>query len=142
MTNVLPSLADLVAVSGAAAPSYFNKDSKVGDSITGFVTDVQTRQARDPQTNKVRFWENGDPVIQVIVSLQTDAKTDENDDGVRSVFIKFWGVQRKALLEALKAAGQSDIIAGQKFTATFVGTEKATSKAMSDTKIFEYVIGD
>lgn len=141
MSNALPSLADLVAVSGASAPSFFNKDSKVGDSVSGSVVDVQTRQARDPQTNKARFWENGDPVIQVVISLQTDQHTDENDDGVRSVFVKFWGVQRKAFLAALKDANQSDLSIGQQFTATFVGTEKATSRAMSDTKIFEYKIG-
>jgi hypothetical protein len=137
----LPALAELVANSGESAPSFFNKDSKPGDTVTGHITDVQVRQARDPQTNKLRTWENGDPTLQVVVTIQTDLDpVDENDDGARSIFIKWWGVQRKALLAALKAAGQEDLSDGQEFTATFVSTEKATGRAMSDTKIYEYTI--
>lgn len=141
MSMVLPSLGDLVSASETAAPSFFDKDSKVGDSISGNVTAVATRQARDPQTNKARTWENGDPVIQVVVSIQTDLQTEENDDGIRSVFVKWWGVQRKAFLDALKTANQTDLSIGQQFTATFSGTEKASNKAMSDTKIFTYEVG-
>lgn len=141
MSNTLPSLADLVANSGAAAPSFFNKDSKIGDSITGMVVEVQTRQHRDPQTNKSGVWENGDPMIQVVVSIQTELHDGADDDGVRSVFIKWWGKQRAAFLEALKDAGQDNLSVGQEFTATLTGTEKNANKALSDTKLYEYTIG-
>lgn len=136
----MPSLAELVANSETAAPSFFTKDSKIGDTITGAVVGVQTRQARDIQTRQPRVWENGDPVLQVVVSIQTDEKTDENDDGVRAVFIKFWGAQRQALLDALKDANLSDVPLGSTFTASFVGTEKSNNRAFSDTKLFEYSI--
>jgi len=139
----LPSLAELIEQSGSSAPSFFNKNSKVGDSVTGSILNVDTRQARDFKTKKPRVWENGDPVIQVIVTIQTEGlpAIDESDDGSRSIFIKFWGVQRKALLEALKKAGQDDLSIGQTFTTTFTGTEKAANKGEDDTKIFTYEIG-
>lgn len=139
----MPSLADLVAVSGKSAPAFFTADSRPGDSITGNVLDVSIRQALDPQTRRPRVWENGDPVLQAVITLSTDlrAEDDANDNGERSIFIKWWGTQRQAFLDALKAAGQGDLSLGQEFTATFVRTEKATSKAMSDTKVYEYRVG-
>jgi hypothetical protein len=141
MSNALPSLADLVASSGAAAPSFFTKESKVGDSITGQVLDVQTRQHRDPQTNKLGVWEGGDPMLQIVVTIQTELHDGADDDGVRSVFIKWWGRQRSALLEALNDSGQDNLTVGQEFTATLSGTEKNANKALSDTKLYTYKIG-
>lgn len=96
----------------------------VGHGIRGTVVEVSGEvQATDYATKKPKFDKNGEPIMQVIVTLQTNLRnwesvtaipTDENDqpkhpsldDGKRCIFIK--NQMARAVAKALKEAGGQD----------------------------------
>lgn len=134
------SLADLIAQSGASAPAFFTKTSTVGETVTGRVVSVNVRQVNDFVTNKPATWDDGSPRLQVHVTIQTEMHDNKDDDGKRSVYVKWWTHQRRAFLEAVAAAGIQDLEPDDIFTAAYVGTEPSDRKGFDDTKIFEYEI--
>ena len=135
MTDFVNQLDALFDVAPEAA---FNADSKVGDSVAGFIESVKLSQAFDSETRRPAVWDDGRPQMVLSVVVETDGQ-------LKTVYIKTWGVQRKALAKAVKDAGGrkvSDVlIEGSEFTARYVGDEKATVKGHDDTKLYEYAIG-
>lgn len=120
--------------------AFFNKDSQIGDTVTGTVLDSEVRQSRDFDTNKLELWDDGSPRLQLVVNIQTDLAEDEDDDGVRSVYVKWWGASRKALLTAVKEAGVNDLAPGDVFTASYVGDGEQPDRKKSAPKLYEYGI--
>ncbi|RSX53962.1 hypothetical protein D2E25_0268 [Bifidobacterium goeldii] len=115
-----------------------------GDRVSGIIENVTASQVRDYTTKEPQFWKDGSPCLQVVVTIDTGI-TDpnvEDDDGRRTVYIKGWGVQRRAWLNALRNAGlkkASEIKPGDHFTATFTGYGERNANRQP-AKLFEYVI--
>ena len=114
-------------LSALGAPAYFNKDSKIGDSVTGRVVTAAFRQSRDYDDNTPEFWADDTPKLQLAVMLETDLEpTSAEDTGDRSVFIKWWGQQRKDFAAAvLRTGNSSDLETGGVLTVTFTGLGEA-----------------
>jgi len=49
------------------------------------------------------FWDDGKPQWQLVVHIQTDQRVEEDDDGIRAIFV--FGQLKKAVTDALKQAG-------------------------------------
>ena len=129
----MSTLDSLLAGGGKTA-----KFEKVGDSYTGVVQSAEVRQASNFDTGKPEFWDDGNPKQQIVVSIQTSERVDEEDDGVRAVYIKGWGDQKKALQRASKEAGGSPAV-GDTFTATYVGDGEKPQRGFAP-KIYQYKI--
>jgi hypothetical protein len=116
--------------------SYFNRESRVGDSVTGPITSIDVRPATDYTTKEVLHWPSGDIKEQIVVTIRAEGimPDDEDDDLQRSVYIKGWGVQRSAFIEAAKVHKPE---VGDRFTATFVA-EKPNPKGGNPAKVYEY----
>lgn len=116
-----PSFADLFKSTGGKR-SAFNKDSQPGATVTGTLAgEPDVRQATDFQTKQPAFFlKSGKPKLEVVFDLQTDLREDPDDDGRRSVWVHWWGVQRDALTEAVNQFGH-DPHKGDKMTVTFDG---------------------
>lgn len=83
--------------------------------------------------------------MQVIVTIDTGARDPsvEDDDGRRSVYIKGWGLQKRAWMKAVRDAGlrkSSDVKPGDRFTATFTGYDPNSKNPNNPAKVFEYTI--
>jgi len=117
----VPSFDDIFNSTGGTR-SAFNKDSQPGASVTGtLASDPDVRQATDFQTKQPAFFlKSGKPKFEVVFDLQTDLREDPDDDGRRSVWVHWWGVQRDALTEAFKQFGRKPH-KGDKMTVTFDG---------------------
>lgn len=130
---------DLFAASGRSA---FNKDSAIGETVSGPIISADQRQMTDYVTKTPETWDNGDPKMQAVITIKTDQTVDEHDDGNRSIYIKTWGLDKNALIQAVRDAGFTDVnsalATGNIFTATFTGTQP--SKYGSDQKIYSYQI--
>lgn len=114
-------------------------DAPVGTSVTGTITNIAKRQVTDINTKEPQNWPDGNPKEQAVITLKTEQKVDEEDNGERSVYIKLWGLQKQALKEASQAAkGVPEV--GDTFTATFVGLGKRTNPAFNPPKIYKYEI--
>ena len=115
-----------------------------GTRVTGIIENVTANQVRDFQTKQPAFWNDGSPRLQVLVTIDTGIidPNVEDDDGRRTVYIKGWGVQRRAWLQALHNAGlkkADEVKPGDRFTATFTGYGPKGNLPQPP-KLFEYVI--
>jgi hypothetical protein len=74
----------------------------------------------DPTVHgKLKFYENsGKPMLQMVVNVQTDKREDEDDDGIRAIFVK--GQMKYALQEALSKAGAPNVEIGGILKVRFV----------------------
>jgi hypothetical protein len=71
---------------GSGAKAFAFDD--IGDRVKGVIVAMQKRQQTDMQTGDPVFWANGDPKYMLQVSLQTDLQSDDNDEGLRSVYLR------------------------------------------------------
>lgn len=122
-----------------------------GDSVSGVIESVTASQMHvydslnQRPTNQPDFFQDGSPKLQVIVTIDTGL-TDpsvEDDDGRRSIYIKGYGIQRRAWLQAIRNAGlrkASEIKPGDRFTAKFVGYDPQSKNPNNPAKMYEYVI--
>lgn len=131
----------------ASIESQSSKGAKFeqpGTSISGIIENVTANQIRDFKSRQPKFFDDGQPQMQVLVTINTGI-TDpmvEDDDGRRTVYIKGFGLQRRAWLQALHNAGlrkAAEVRPGDRFTATFTGFGEA-KPGMNAPKLFEYVI--
>ena len=75
------------------------KFPEVGSKVTGQVVKVEKGQQRDFMSKEPKTWPDGQPMLQVIVTLQTDERDDEDDDGQRKLY-----VAKPAMRNAIRAA--------------------------------------
>lgn len=92
------------------------KFEQIGQEIGGrIVAEPELRQQTEYKTEKPKFWDNGDPVMQLVVKVQTDLREDGDDDGVRAFYIR-GGFKRattqKAVADACRAAGTQGLSMG------------------------------
>lgn len=59
-----------------------------GDSVRGVITNLDQRQMKDFDTKELETWPNGEPKMQLIVTVQTDERDPaiEDDDGQRNIY--------------------------------------------------------
>ena len=115
---------ELFASSGGGAPIYFNKDSRIGDSVEGEIVDAKAREARDFENPSViKTWDDGSPQMQLIVTLQTNRRDPwiEDDDGKRRVFLRWYGTDKKATEDAVAKAGDRFVQIGAWMRVTYTG---------------------
>ncbi len=78
---------------------------EIGTTYSGTVLDFRVDQAKDYDTGKPKFWDDGNPVKQLVVTIQTTERdpSKEGDDGVRALFCG--GQLLKAVREAVRPHG-------------------------------------
>src|SRR5215467_11160976 len=85
-------------------------------------THMSSSQMTDIKTKERKFWNDGNPMMQAIITLQTDERdpTISNDDGKRRLF-----VSSKAMREAIKGAvertGQRELVVGGDLAVQYTG---------------------
>ncbi|MFE7313795.1 hypothetical protein ACFU7T_11910 [Streptomyces sp. NPDC057555] len=87
-----------------SSPKAFAKFANPGDSIAGYVDDVQEVADLEFGTDIQKKDKNGEPLCKTRITLATDHSNGEGDDGRRNLDIDSHGKGR-ALGDALKAAG-------------------------------------
>lgn len=106
MVNV-PTAEELLG--GRGGTSW--KPEVAGDKVVGIILSQEVKQQTEPRKKgssapvKLRTYEDGSPMYQIIFRLQTDEIDDEieDDDGVRVVFANY--ELQKAIRLACQAAG-------------------------------------
>lgn len=108
MTDTHQDVDDFLFGGGGAPAAKFPTP---GATVKGTVLRASVQQARDLD-NKPKFWDDGNPVRQLVVWLQTDERNPdiEDDDGQRRIFaggsVKPESKSmRAAIVEALKKSG-------------------------------------
>lgn len=100
------------------------KFTQIGDVVTGEIVGIVERQVLEYGTRVPLTWADGAPQLEVLFSLSTGKRDDEDDDGVRVLRIKGWGIQRNALRDACQRAGKVPEV-GDRMSGAYVGVDGA-----------------
>ncbi|MFF9129153.1 hypothetical protein [Streptomyces sp. NPDC014806] len=118
---------------GGGAPTA--KFPAPGTTVGGRITEEpKVEQQRDIQTGEKKFWNNGDPMMQLVVTVQTDQRDPslEEDDGRRRIFVK--GVMKNAVADAVRAAGARGLEVGGQLFVTYTHDGEPKQRGFSAPK--------
>ena len=107
-----------------------------GDRVWGEIVKSDRIQQRDFDSGEPLFWddEKTQPRMQIVISLQTDEREDDEDDGVRKVYVKEPSQMLAAMRLAVTKAGAKGIANGGKFLVQYVSDGEPKRKGMSGQK--------
>ncbi|MFI1287425.1 hypothetical protein ACH4VM_02755 [Streptomyces sp. NPDC020792] len=99
----------LMGGGGAPTAKFPTPGTVVGGRIT---EEPEVQQQRDIQTGELKFWSDGNKMMQLVVTVQTDERDPaiEDDDGRRRIFVK--GQMKNAVSDAVRAAGGKGLEVG------------------------------
>lgn len=127
---------DLLMGGGLASAKF----PTIGTSITGrLVRNPEARQQTHIETGEPLTFANGDPRMQIVVSLATDERDPDNedDDGERALYIK--GNMLAAVRDAVRKAGAKGLEVGGTLTVTYVGDGERKNRAFNAPKLYAAV---
>lgn len=134
MSNALDPNAFLMGGGGAPSASF----PDIGTVWKGRITEQpQVQQQRDAQTKELKFWADGNPMMQLVVTIQTDKRdaTIQDDDGKRRLFIKSQMLQ--AVRDAVQAAGAPGLAVGGTLGVKYTGDGERKKGALSAPKVYK-----
>lgn len=106
---------------GGGTPSA--KFPQIGATVSGIIAGARKTQQTDFKTKLPKTFTNGDPMMQLVVTLTGTGQYDPtipNDDGTRAVYIK--GAQMTdAVRTAVTQAGAAGLDVGGRLTLQYVG---------------------
>jgi hypothetical protein len=130
---------ELFDEAGGGAKIHFNKHSQPGDSVEGNIVHLAAQQARGYDDNALLWWdeEKTQAKKQLVVTLQTRLRdrSIEDDDGLRRVFLRWWGTDRANTLNAVVKSGDGKVRIGGWMKVTFTGYGEAVGR-LNPPKIF------
>ncbi|MBT2449444.1 hypothetical protein J7F03_20600 [Streptomyces sp. ISL-43] len=127
-----PSADDFLMGGGGAPTAKFPMP---GTSIGGRITERPTvEQQRDIKTGDKKFWSDGNPMMQLVVTVQTDLRDPaiEDDDGRRRLFVK--GQLKNAIADAVRLTGARGLEVGGGLAVTYTHDGAASGPGMSPPK--------
>lgn len=125
--------ADDFLMGGGGAPTA--KFPAHGAVVSGRVTERPTvEQQRDIKTGEKKFWSDGNPMMQLVVTVQTEFRDPalEDDDGRRRLFVK--GQLKNAIADAVRAAGAKGLEVGGTLAVKYTHDGTASGVGMSPPK--------
>lgn len=114
---------------GGARSAKFEDEGTV---VVGYITHSEVRQQTDLKSGAPLTWENGDPRMQLIITLETESRDDDDDDGLRTLYVR--GQMQKAVSEAVRKSGERGITNGGKLGVKFVSTAAPKTKGFNGAK--------
>lgn len=121
-----------------AQPDGSFQDKPVGTSVEGYVDNVSDpMQQTVPGTGALKTYPDGKPMLQVVVTLQTQLRDDDDDDGKRALFIQQSSARQGAIRDAVLAAGEKSLAPGGWLKMTFTGTKPSSTPGFNPVKVFE-----
>jgi hypothetical protein len=133
----MTTTADQFLLGGGGKSAKFDA---IGASITGTIASApEVKQQTSMETGQPLTWDNGDPRMQLVVTLQTSLREDEDDDGLRKLYVK--GSKdpasqslHAAVAGAVHAAGAKGLDVGGTLTVTYVADGVAKTRGYNPPK--------
>ena len=129
---------DLLMRGGVKTASF--PDLRYGTTVAGpIIAEPAVTQQKDFDTDKPKFYDDGNPMLQVVVHVRTDQRDPavSHDDGTRAIYVK--GQMLAAVREAIRAAGCDGIAKGGWLSVTYVRDEPNSRGKGHDKKVFNAV---
>jgi len=122
------------------------KFEDLGDQVSGRITDVQVTQQTSMEDNTPLTWADGSPRKQLVITLATDQRDGDDDDGARRIYAKGGRYEvangsgtsmKDAIGDAVKRAGCRSLDEGGNLTVAYTGLGKKTNRGYSAPKLFK-----
>ncbi len=129
--------AEQFLLGGGGASARFET---VGASVTGTIASPpEVRQQTKMGTGEPLTWDNGDPKMQLVVALATQLRDNDDDDGIRNLYVKGSrkpesGSMHAAVAAAVSAAGAKGLDVGGRLTVTYTGDGTASTPGFNPPK--------
>jgi hypothetical protein len=120
---------------GGGVPSA--KFPSVGTTVSGRITERPTvEQQRNYEDDKPKFWDDGKPMMQLVVTISTNERDPENpeDDGTRRLYVK--GYMKTAVAGAVRQAGARGLEVGGVLSVTYSGDGEKKNPKFNAPKLF------
>jgi len=127
MTNTSHDAANAL-LNGGGGPSAF-KFTTHGEVAKGAITDLGTQQVRDFKTGQPRTYDDGNPIMQIVITLRQD------DGELGRLFVK--PAMKIAIAEAVRASGADGLTVGSTLAVQYTGDEAPTAPGLSGKKLFK-----
>jgi hypothetical protein len=113
------------------------KFDKVGTTVTGVVQSAKSRQSRDILSGELKTWDDGSPMMEVAVMIQTALRDPEieDDDGTRQLVINK-SAMKSAIAQALRKS-KSKLEIGGTLSVKYTGDAAPKQRGMNGAKQFE-----
>jgi len=121
---------------GGSVPSA--KFPAIGATVTGQITMQPTvEQQRDYTTGDLKFWDDGKPQMQMVVTLATNERDPDvqDDDGTRRLYVK--GQMKNAVAQAVRAAGARGLEVGGQLTIRYTHDGQKSNPRFNAPKQFD-----
>lgn len=122
-------MTDLLAPSGRTA-----KYDTIGKTYKGVVVSRETRQQKDIANGTPKFWDSGDPMMEVVIRLQTDDRDEPGDDGIRNVYAR--GAMLRAIRDAVSKAQAGTVEIGGTLAIRYDRDGEASKPGFTPPKLF------
>lgn len=119
---------------------------EMGDEIEGDIISIKRVQQTDFTSGEPLSWSDGSPRMQTVLELATTLTGSDDDDGRRTCWLKGGNAYEpaqgkghsgeRALAEAAKAAGLTEIDEGAHLRIKCSGLAKATQRGYQPAKLF------
>jgi len=118
---------------------------EVGDEVAGEITDIQVTQQTDMETGAPLTWSDGSPRKQLVITLATDERNGDDDDGTRRIYAKGGTYEaasgtgtsmKQAIGDGVKKAQASSIEVGGWLRVGHTGLGKKTNRGFSAPKLY------
>lgn len=119
---------------GAAPITWHGVVTRVGEPVQA--TEYNSQDPSKP--GKPKFYPgSNDPIMQLPITIQTDVRdpASPDDDGQRTIYVG--GDKRRALKEAMRAAGVRGPKVGDWLAMTFVGTDPQSKNPDNPKKLYK-----
>lgn len=112
----VPSADDFLMGGGVTSAKF----PTIGTTVAGRITERPTvEQQKDFTTGEAKFWDDGKPQMQLVVTVATNDIDPSNpdDDGARRIYVK--GQMKNAVAQAVRTAGARGLEVGGILSVTY-----------------------
>jgi len=114
------------------------KFNSIGDMAVGEIIRIDSRQRTELGSNVLLTWPDGNPKMQFVITLDTGAEPeDEEDDGLRNVYVPKPSQMLSEIARAIRAAGGREPEVGGKLAIKFTTEKPSATKGYNAQKIYK-----
>lgn len=112
------------------------KFQQPGTSYSGTINaEPYEEQQKEYGSDRPATYPNGDPKMQILVNLDTQLREEADDDGRRTLYVNSPKMKR-AIFDAITAAGENDLKVGGTLTVTFTGFDPNSKNPQNPAKLY------
>lgn len=112
------------------------KFEAIGDTVIGLVFRVDRRQRTEIGSGALMTWPDGNPKMQLVITMLTEEHEDADDDGMRNLYVPIPSQMQKSIADAIRKTGQQGIGINGKLGVKFTRTEEPKTRGFSPQKIY------